>query len=450
MIRVLALWLDSNSRAPVIRAFGSKAEYIEGSNENIQELVETALNPLPNVIICGQPEVAETLLEVAQGVSLAYPGIPFIYVTTNKEKFDRAELKKNGFTDAFLVPFETVDLERYLSSLAQKNAPDATQSFRTVKLVDFQGEDPLEFDTFIYLPLNKKYIRYTHSGKMLKAEQIEKLKSHELSSLHINENDLQKFYQFTAQQLMLLGRSETLSQTEKQERVQDAIRSIVGGIFTDKPQSGFDDGRKMIGDCQEIVKSYILAAGDKDAPLYQKILAISQDGDGTYSQAANVATFAALFSIGLGIGNAEEVAMAGLLCDIGIAELPAELQMKSKEERSAAEEALYRRHPEHSVALLKAKRMIVPENVVKMIEQHHEAVNGKGYPLGLPSIRILPEAQLVGIAAEFSELMAPKAGQKRMTPKDALDFIRKNYSGSRFSSSILGQLASLLVPQAAA
>ena len=40
-------------------------------------------------------------------------------------------------------------------------------------------------------------------------------------------------------------------------------------------------------------------------------------------------TFASLFSIGLGIGKPDEIAVAGLLHDVGIAKIPYEIQERN-------------------------------------------------------------------------------------------------------------------------
>ncbi len=449
MAKVLTLWIDKICQGPMDEALKG-AEIHDGTTDNLADIMDHPLDPPPPLILCGSPK-SGSLLEVAQTISMTYPVSPVVFLTSNKDGFNRADLIKNGFADAFLIPFESVEFKNKVAEALSRAASNPIESFRTVKLLDFQGDDPLEFDTFIFLPLRKKYIRYSHAGKELNQEQVARLKSHEVSSLHLKQSDMPKFYQFTAQQLVNLGKSETMSETEKQEKMQNAVRSVVAGVFTETNQgSGFDPGRKLISDCQEIVKSYIKASSDNKNTLYERISSMAQDGEGTYSHATNVATFSSLFAMGLGIGNPEEIAMAGLLCDVGLAELPADLQLKSAKERTPEEERQYRKHPEMSLHLLKSKRMIMPEKVQKIILQHHENYDGKGYPGHLTADRIIPEAQIVGLASDFADLLVIKEGRKRLTPREAIEEIRKTESGRRFAPDFLFRIGKLLFSEDAA
>jgi len=450
MAKVLTLWIDEVCAEPVRQAL-TGVDTVDGSTDKLESLMDHPLDPPPSLIICGVPNCANSLLEVAQGLSLTYPASPVFFVTSNKDGFFRADLVKNGFADAFLIPFESKECTARIGEALARAAANPMASYRTVKILDFQGSEPLDFDTYIYLPLRGKHIRYTHAGKELTGEQISRLKSHDVSSLHIKTEDMPKFYQFTAMQLMMLGKNETMSQTEKQDKLQNAVRSVVSGVFSETSASAdFDSGRKLINDCQEIVKSYISASTDKQNSLYEKIAAIAQEGEGTYAQATNVATFSALFAIGLGVGTPEEVAMAGLLCDVGLAELPASVQLKDDGERSAEEERHYQQHPILSVNLLKSKRMILPENAAKMILQHHERYDGTGFPNRLTSERIIPEAQILALAVQFSELLVTKKGHKRMSPREAIEHIRLSEAGHRYSPDLLRRVHKLLFGDAPA
>lgn len=451
-IRAFTICIDATSEVPVARGL-AQAEVSRFGIDDLAKLVDSPIEPPPHIIVVGKPTGSLSLLEMAQALSLAYPSTPIIHVAVNREGFNRAELQKNGIFDAYLVPFEEVELEKCIADIGARVADAAEKALRPVKIIDFQGEDPLEFDTFVCLPLNKKYVRYTRSGKSLNPDQVQKLKKCEVNSLFVQQKDMPKFYQYTAQQLVNLGRSETIGETEKQERLQQSVRTIVSDLFAEtSEQPSFENGRKLMGNCQEVVKSYIAASkGTKGTSFYEKVTSLVKDDGGVYSQVANAATFSSLFSIGLQIGDPEEVAMAALLCDIGIADLPPEVQRKDPSERSREEEAFYRTHPTLSVAQIQRKRMLVSEKVIKIILQHHENYNGRGYPEGVPGDRVLPEAQLVSISIELSELIKIRVGKKRMSAREAIEHICKEKSGKEYHPEILRKLkAMLLAPPDAA
>jgi HD-GYP domain-containing protein (c-di-GMP phosphodiesterase class II) len=149
------------------------------------------------------------------------------------------------------------------------------------------------------------------------------------------------------------------------------------------------------------------------------MLQITGAEGGSYSHAGNVATFGALFSLASGIGKPEDIALAGLLHDLGLADVPAEVQMKSESERTQAEEIEYRKHVDRVMEIIKARKMILPDSVTKAIHQHHERWSGTGYPRGLPGDRITKEAQILALADVFDEMTISREGTARMNPAAA-------------------------------
>lgn len=441
---VLALLIDPITAA-IVREILNSAEIVEAGETDFMKFLEEPLARTA-LVLCGPPTEAAkiTATEVAQGLGLAYPGISAIYVTSTKEGFDRPLLQKNGFKDGYLLPLEKTEFAETAKRILG-GANSEIDAYKSVKLLDMEGGDVLDFDLFILLPFNNKYLKYVSRGSKLNPEQLRRLQEREVSAMFVRETEMPRFYKFTAQKLLAMGKSSTLSETEKQERIKQSVRTIMSDVFAPSAaEQNFESGKKVITDCQEVVKSYLSAVDSKQGSFYEKFSALAQSESGFYSGAANVSTFASLFALGLGIGKPEEVAMAGMLCDVGMSALPPAVQSKTASERTPEEEKIYRTHPAESLTLFKAKRMTLSDYVLKLVVQHHEQFDGKGYPAGLPSIKILPEAQLLGISSEFADLIRFKEGQQRLTPREAIDEIIKTHSGTLFDPALLGRIKTLL------
>ena len=254
---------------------------------------------------------------------------------------------------------------------------------------------------------------------------MEKLKSKQMSQLWIDQKELSKFYKFIADKMRALG-EEGASATEKQQKLKDNVRTLFGGIFDQSVKADFDGGKEMIKQCEGIISNYITKGASSN--WYQKILSsIGETADG-YDHASNVATFAAMFGIGTGHKTPEDLAMAGLFHDIGLSQLPQELQSKKESELTAEEKALYYTHIEKSLNMVKAKRIIIPDKVEKAITQHHEHWSGRGFPKQLPAGRISREAQLLCFADQFDHLTCFEEGKQRLSPMQAFEEIKKNGS----------------------
>ena len=305
----------------------------------------------------------------------------------------------------------------------------------------------LDFELSVFLPANKKYVKFLNAGDELDAERVEKIKKSKTQNVFVPAEQMKNFYTYSAKQLKSMGSSSTMSATEKKEKMASAVRDLISGLFSDQAAS-FASGQAVIRDCNEIVKAYIIDGTQND--WYSRIQSVLGDRSGTYSHASNVSTLAALFSMGLGIGNPEDLALAGLLHDIGIADLPIEIQALEPSEMHPGQIREYEKHPELSVALIKSRKISVNETVTKAILQHHELYNGQGFPKGLYGDRICKEAQVLAIADEFDRLTALKDGVPLMTPTQAVQYLRNtqtnNPSRIHYSPELLNRLLSLFPP----
>ena len=99
--------------------------------------------------------------------------------------------------------------------------------------------------------------------------------------------------------------------------------------------------------------------------------------------------------MGLGDDVAESVEMAGLVHDIGKMCVPAEI-LSRPGQLSSVEMDLIRQHPQRSYEIL--KDIAFPWPVAEIALQHHERVDGSGYPQGLLGEQTLLAARVLAVS----------------------------------------------------
>ncbi len=400
-IRAVSFGVDEPS-LKLIQAALPRVEFKEMPLD-IQAMLSNPLSFEPDLIFCGQLNAKISVVEAAQAIRSLYADAPIYYATSERRGFDRKALATNGFTDAFILPMD--------QSIVRDLISDGSGDFKSVALVDISSETVLDFDTYILLPMNRKYIRFSSAGRAMDATRLKRLKDHEVASVQVSRRDLKKFYDFSAQQLKALAQDSAMSETERKDRMHAAVRSLLTGFLTNTSE---------MQDCTQIVQSYILSGSPDQASLYEKILRLSASGGDGYAHVANVSALGALIAMSLAPTSVEHIALAGLLHDIGVADVPIEVQTKHPDQRTTKERLLYERHPLNSIALLKARNIQMPEQVLTVIEQHHERVDGTGYPNKLSGAKVTREAQILSVADEFDYLTTVTLGKPRLSPQAAL------------------------------
>jgi len=102
--------------------------------------------------------------------------------------------------------------------------------------------------------------------------------------------------------------------------------------------------------------------------------------------------------LGMDRDRVEGLRMAGHVHDVGKITCPAEILAKPGA-LSAPELAIVRLHAEQGYEILKG--LAFPWPLAEIVRQHHEHVDGTGYPRGLRGDAILLEAQIVGAASRL-------------------------------------------------
>ena len=124
----------------------------------------------------------------------------------------------------------------------------------------------------------------------------------------------------------------------------------------------------------------------------------------TQGHQQRVATLARSIAERMGMNEegADEVEMAGLLHDVGKLHVPAEILTKPGK-LSDTEFALIKEHPRQGHEIL--KDIAFPWRIAGIVLQHHERLDGSGYPDGLKGDEIMMPSRILAVA-DVIEAMA--------------------------------------------
>lgn len=127
--------------------------------------------------------------------------------------------------------------------------------------------------------------------------------------------------------------------------------------------------------------------------------------------------------LGLSKDKVEGVYMAGLLHDIGKIRVPSGI-LCHPGQLSDAEFAIIKPHPEVGSNILKG--IAFPWPLADIVLQHHERMDGSGYPLGLKSREILFKAKILAVADVMEALSSHRPYRPALGISSGLQEIREN------------------------
>lgn len=108
---------------------------------------------------------------------------------------------------------------------------------------------------------------------------------------------------------------------------------------------------------------------------------------------------------------------SALIHDIGKIGIPGELLSKPSP-LTDPEFALIRTHAEIGYRIVRDISFFAP--LAEIIRQHHERMDGSGYPLGLLGSRILPEARVIAVADVFEAMTSYRPYRPALGTDEAL------------------------------
>ena len=127
--------------------------------------------------------------------------------------------------------------------------------------------------------------------------------------------------------------------------------------------------------------------------------------------------------MGLTKGQVEAIRMAGMVHDLGKISIPAEI-LSRPTKLTALEFSLIKVHPQTSYDIL--KDIDFPWPIARIVAQHHERINGSGYPLGIKDQEILPEAKVLMVADVVEAIASHRPYRAAQGIDVALDEISQN------------------------
>jgi len=366
--------------------------------------------------------------EWVQSVKMTYPDCPLIVLYGTEDQLDFSLVKKNGANYIMHTSFDrefVSDMTLTLAPVDMRGANIPLSALLPIEMADVSTEEEIHFDVYIHLPSNHKSFRVRKSGGKIDERLLEKSESTH-QRLYIKKTQMKPFFEYARTVLTMKDVPNPVPQTERIYKSKKLIHEIISE-FLNSEGADFQAGKAILERCLEILKELELTKEKSAEERLKEIYKFTGHPRSTYQDALSMAVYASNFAAFLGMDNTkiESAALAGLLHNVGLAQMPVSAAGKMPSEYTSEELSDYKLYPDRSVILIKAKKMpLSPETSIGIV-QHQENADGSGFPKGLPNDKIEPMGKILRLAMRFLELTSIDGDELGMTPKAAIGRIRE-------------------------
>jgi HD-GYP domain-containing protein (c-di-GMP phosphodiesterase class II) len=200
-----------------------------------------------------------------------------------------------------------------------------------------------------------------------------------------------------------------------------------------------EQGRPLdLGEAEATVQE-ILASLERNERAFASLLRLKSLDQYTFTHSVNCCLLATLVARQRGLGDrTREIGLGALLHDIGKVRLPVALLRKT-ESLTPEEWGLVYRHPTLGVETIQAASSPAGPCSLVAIDQHHERLDGSGYPGQRSGDNVGLDGRLVAIADVYDAMTSDRPYRPALQPAEVMHWLYRE-AGRLFDAQLVADL----------
>jgi HD-GYP domain-containing protein (c-di-GMP phosphodiesterase class II) len=285
-------------------------------------------------------------------------------------------------------------------------------------------------DLYIQYEGNGEPVLYYRAGCPLEADQSERLLASGVRQIFVRSDD---FHRFASNLLDTVDANSEQGPVPAAERF--AALQLAMAVEIEHAARLIDCGPYIV--VAEKLGRELTSMLVNNNVLPRDLFRLARHDFNTFTHITNVASYGVILAERLGLCKEPEfepLAKAAILHDLGKRFIPASILQKPGK-LDAEERAIIETHPQRGYEELCSRGDMSYEQLM-IVYQHHERIDGKGYPVGFQGEEIHPWARMLAVVDVFDALTGVRPYRRSATAADAMDYICKN-AGTHFDPEMV-------------
>lgn len=248
---------------------------------------------------------------------------------------------------------------------------------------------------------------------------IESLISHGVMNVYIQDGEMEEeevvissAAQNQIDKLYTEDRSKVSLSKSVRERISHGIQSIYS-----------DTNIENMASTTASITNDLMDAIDSNNAIAIDIGELKTSDEYTFKHSVDVATISMILAKQQGLSRKEiyEIGISGLLHDVGKTKVPLEILNKPSKLDDDEFEVM-KQHSVFGYRMIKDKGEF-SNDISLGVLQHHEKINGTGYPMGVKEKQISPYARIISVADIYDALITERPYKQAFSKRDAVEMI---------------------------
>ncbi len=282
---------------------------------------------------------------------------------------------------------------------------------------------PVGVDVYSWQTGSKEQILFLAADETATDDALQRLASSPDVKLYISQYDSSTFQNYLRSHFDEWFKNDSISIRNKAALLSEVVRNVLSEEFGRNETNSVVTSAKTLG-------SHIAQLTSNKSMSGSELCQILHHDYGTFTHSANVGFYCSLLASQMGYTDEklEEITTGGLLHDLGKLEIDEQILNKP----GKLDEFEFRTIKEHPLTGFRklTKVMGVTTDQLLMTYQHHERLDGKGYPVGIGGSEIDIVSRICSVADVFEAMTSNRPYRRSLSHKQTLEIMNEGVSKS--------------------